>query len=50
MEGRPTFARGQFDCSNGKRKQDDEWEKLSSILNELGPIKSAEQWRKVINF
>lgn len=43
-----TFACGKFQGMRGKKSQHDTWERLSNELNEIGPKKTSEQWRKVI--
>lgn len=49
MSNDPTFAAGKFkDPHNGKRQMDVEWAELAANLNEMGPPKTVEQWKKVI--
>lgn len=48
MNENRAFASGKFqDPHNGKRKNEIEWAKLTSVLNELGPSKTVDQWKKV---
>lgn len=42
------FACGKFQGMKGKKYLHDMWERLSEELNEIGPKKSSEQWKKVI--
>ncbi|XP_003243190.1 uncharacterized protein LOC100571575 isoform X2 [Acyrthosiphon pisum] len=47
MSNDPTFAAGKFkDPHNGKRQMDVEWAELAANLNEMGPPKTVEQWKK----
>lgn len=41
------FASGRFQGPDGKRTHDEQWEKLTKELNELGNPKDSEKWRKV---
>lgn len=41
------FASGKFQGIQGKKVNNDLWERLKMELNEIGPIKSTEQWKKV---
>ncbi|CAI6359115.1 unnamed protein product [Macrosiphum euphorbiae] len=47
MSNEPKFAAGKFkDPHNGKRQMDVEWAELADNLNEMGPPKTVEQWKK----
>lgn len=41
------FASGKFVSVQGKKQHNEMWEKLTRELNEIGPQKTAEQWKKV---
>lgn len=48
MSNHREFAAGKFqEPLNGKRKNDNEWSELSKRLNEIGPPKTVDQWKKV---
>jgi len=48
MDEHRQFAAGKFqDPHNGKRLNELEWSELTSSLNEIGPPKTSDQWKKV---
>lgn len=41
------FASGKFQVPQGKQALTKEWKNLTEQLNELGPLKTVEQWKRV---